>query len=162
LLLGCREETLNFVMDTRWSRPVCATLTEKQRTKDGEWLDDIRSVRNVRHFMNRLNNSLFGNAYKRYGKSVSALFVQEVSGSGRHHLHAVFDAPETRDVSVFTRCVEASWLKTRFGYREIRLDTPPVGKTVGGYLHYIMKDKTKLSGLCDAVDWENSTVFDAR
>lgn len=148
------DSVRDLVFGTQWERPLCITFTEKQ-VVDGQRIDDIRSTLNVRHFMNVLNGKVYGNAYRRFGRRIRSLFVREVSGSGRHHLHGVLDIPADRNSEVFKAHITASWSSTRFGYDEIDLSEPSTGQSVDGYLHYIMKGRTKPFGLCDAVDWEN-------
>jgi hypothetical protein len=157
--MDVRRATLHYILQTQWVSPLCVTLTEKQCV-DGVWIDSIRSSRNARHFLNVLNTDVYGNSYRRFGKKVRSLLVQETSGSGRHHLHGVFDIPVDRDATQFKLQIESAWRSSRYGYREIKLEVPTGEQNVSGYLSYIMKDRTKLSGLCDAVDWENSSVLE--
>jgi len=157
--MNSRRAVLDYIFQTQWDNPLCVTLTERQCV-DGVKIDEIRSSRNTRHFLNVLNRAVYGNAYRRFGKKVRVLIVQEVSGSGRHHLHGVFDIPKERDVNMFKVQIEKAWKSSRYGYNEIRLDIPSAEQTVSGYLSYIMKGRTKPFGLCDAVDWENSSVLE--
>ena len=63
-------------LEHRVPNPVNITLTQKQCV-DGEWLDDLRSEQNFRHFANKLNSSVLGARFKRFGKRLAMLVVRE-------------------------------------------------------------------------------------
>ena len=52
------------------------SLTLKQCV-DGTFLDEIKASQNLRHFMNRLNSSVFGKAYQRFQKRLRVIPVLE-------------------------------------------------------------------------------------
>src|SRR5664279_2489574 len=73
--------------------PCAVTLTMKQRVNSRE-LDQIECSRNFRHFSNRLNKAIFGNASARYGKRLRMIPVLEKSHSQRYHYHTALDRIE--------------------------------------------------------------------
>src|SRR5437763_12612470 len=76
-----------------WQAPVAATLTLKQRIKQQK-LDPLIATSNFRHFLNRLNREVFGNAAKRFGRGLRAIPVLEHDELVRFHNHAIIDRPE--------------------------------------------------------------------
>jgi len=83
-----------------WQHPFAVTLTLRQSVtvNDGDlatqvWLTETLASQNLRHFLNRLNRSIYGNASARFGKGVSCIPVLEGGGSKRLHYHAVIDCP---------------------------------------------------------------------
>ncbi|MFA8442242.1 hypothetical protein [Yoonia sp.] len=110
-------------------------MTMKQR-EGASNLDPIEASKNLRHFLNRLNTLAFGNAFRRYGKRVEVVAVQEVSIGGRLHYHLAMKNPfETLEEceAAICRC----WAKTRWGYDEV--DVRPIFSS--GWISYITKER---------------------
>ncbi len=150
-----------YVNENRVRNPINLTLTEKQ-VFNGVYIDDVISERNYRHFQNIINRKVFGNSSQRFGKKLQSLVVREVSGSGRHHLHVIMEVPDTMGFQEFSQLIRKSWVSTSYGYGEIDIVLPADDDMKDGYLKYIMKHRTKPSGVLDSIDWINSTVFDHR
>ena len=132
-----------------FSDPMGVTLTMKQRT-EGVWLDRIIASRNLRHFLNRLNKSVLGNAFHRYGKTIGVIPVMEKSKEGRLHYHLVVDNPYPTKQFEFEWAIKKCWLKTKWGYEEVH-----VHRIIDeGWIEYITKFATK-NDLADAIDWIN-------
>ena len=119
------------------------TLTAKQFTQ-GFCLDDIRLTRNIRYFKNILNTKIYGNAYRRYGKQLKTLFIQEVSIGDRYHIHGIIEKPYICEYELFCYLIEESWKKTWFGYEEVHIEYPSTQQRVEGWKRYIMKNKSKI------------------
>lgn len=112
------------------------SLTMKQRI-GFEKLDDINACQNFRHFMNILNCSVYGNAFKRYQKRLGVVPVLENSSSDRLHYHLVLERPTFITLSEFNDLIVSSWEKTKFGYAEIDIQN-----IYGdGWIDYITKFK---------------------
>ena len=94
-----------YFWEHRIPNPVNVTFTEKQIV-DGMWIDDARSEQNVRHFRNKLNQTVYGNAFQRYGKCLSMLVVRE-SDNKRHHLHLIIEQPERLTFEQFEQIIMA-------------------------------------------------------
>lgn len=150
-----------YLFQNRIVNPVNITLTEKQ-VFNGLHIDDVISERNYRHFQNIINRKVFGNSAQRYGNKLQSLVVREVSRSGRHHLHVIMEVPDTMGIQEFSQLIRKSWVSTSYGYGEIDIILPTDDDQKDGYLKYIMKHRTKPSGVFDSIDWINSTVFDHR
>lgn len=140
-----------------WQHPFAVTLTLRQSVKvnDGYiatdvWLTNTLASQNLRHFLNRLNRSIYGKASSRFGKGVSCIPVLEGGGSKRLHYHAVIDCPRTNIVLEFPQLVAEHWHSTQWGYWQI--DCQP--KPDQNWINYITKfrDKPEYS---DAIDWVN-------
>ena len=87
-----RQELIKFIQSIEWSNPFALTLTLKQRVFNHS-LDLIQVTSTIRHFMNRLNRMIFGNASKRYNKKLKLFPVIEHGADKRFHIHAIIDCP---------------------------------------------------------------------
>ena len=87
------ETYRSYYLKHRVPNPVNVTLTQRQCV-DGEWLDDLRSELNFRHFANKLNSKVLGARFKRFGKRLAMLVVRESDATHRHHLHCIIERPE--------------------------------------------------------------------
>ena len=140
-----------------WQHPFATTLTLRQSVtvNDGHlatqvWLTDTLASQNLRHFLNRLNRSIYGKASSRFGKGVSCIPVLEGGGSKRLHYHAVIDCPRTNIVLEFPQLVAEHWRSTQWGYWQI--DCQP--KPDQNWINYITKFRDK-PDYSDAIDWVN-------
>ena len=120
------------------------SLTLKQFV-DGARLDVIRASQNLRHFMNRLNASVYGNAFKRFGRRLNIIPAIEKSSDGRHY-HLILQNPYPEDPQRTKALIEEQWSKTRFGHSQTHLHWP----LDHGWSDYI----TKLRSTGDGIDWE--------
>ena len=118
----------------------------KQRS-NGIWLDEVRASKNLRHFLNRLNRSIFGQAFKRYDRRLNVVPVIERSSPGRLHFHLVIQNPYPDSPARFEQMIGEEWSRTDFGYGETHVDQ----LIDHGWTDYISKTKTASDGL----DWEN-------
>lgn len=118
------------------------TLTLKQMV-DGVRLDEITSSQNLRHFLNLLNKSTFGNRFYRFGKKIESVPVLEKSKTERFHFHMCLKNPGQEDNFGFEHHIRDSWLKTRWGYNEIHVHR----EIDNGWIDYITKS--------DNIDWNN-------
>ena len=147
-----RRALLSSVRLDQFERPLAVTLTMKLRAS-GRACDPVTASRNFRHFMNRLNRTVFGQAAKRYGKRLRVFPVLEQNREGRLHYHAIIDRPKWIGIAEFGAFVRENWLRTDFGYRQI--DVQPV--TGDGWVAYLCKRRQKPEGLLDSIDWNNCT-----
>lgn len=112
------------------------SLTMKQRL-GFEKLDDINASQNFRHFMNLLNCSVYGNAYKRYQRRLGVVPVLENSLNNRLHYHLVLERPAVIALNEFKEIIACCWEKTKFGYGEIDIQNI----YSDGWIDYITKFK---------------------
>ncbi len=110
-------------------------------------LDEISASQNFRHFMNRMNSSIYGKGFKRFGKKLNVIPVLERSSTNRLHYHLIFQNPYPDDPAAFARLIESEWAKTRFGYIQSHIDE----LIDHGWTDYI----TKFKSASDGIDWEN-------
>jgi hypothetical protein len=133
------------------------TLTAKQSVGLFR-LDQLSLSRNIRYFKNMLNRKVFGNAFKRFGKQLSMLFVHEQSALDRLHVHGVLERPERISFEKFKRLIEECWKKTLFGYDQTDIKNPTTFGEVVGWKNYIMKKKSGID-FSGSIDLENSSCF---
>ena len=69
-----KDYLINFDVNNSFG----VTLTLKQGIKNQK-LDDISCSQNLKHFLNVLNQKVFGNKVKRFGKRLKVLPVLEMS-----------------------------------------------------------------------------------
>lgn len=122
------------------------SLTLKQSI-GGVHLDEIRASQNLRHFLNRLNSSVYGKRFKRFGQKLNVVPVLERSSTHRLHYHLILQNPYPETPALFTKLIETEWAKTRFGYVQSHVDE----QIDHGWTDYITKFKTA----SDGIDWEN-------
>jgi hypothetical protein len=140
-----------------WTSPFAVTLTLRQcvDVPNGTmttklWLTETDAIQNLRHFLNKLDRSVFGKAASRYGKKVSCIPVLEGGGDKRLHYHAVLDCPRYDLLTHFPLLIADHWRSTQWGYRQIDCQA----NTDDGWLTYITKFRDK-PNFADAIDWTN-------
>ena len=102
-------------------------------------------------FLKRLNVSLFGNAAKRYGKSVKVIPMLEGHASRKllHYHCALGGFPADLCEKAITAKITSAWHLTAFGNEQVDIQ---LMQTVG-WLTYAGKEIG--FGNADVVDWEN-------
>lgn len=161
MLVGAKE---NFRTDLRewlhgqcWHSPYAVTFTLRQciTVLNGTqpvklWLDDTSASQNFRHFLNKLNRSIYGKAAQRFGKSVTCIPIREGGLGKRWHYHAMIGFPDAAVHTDLPLLIGEAWRSTQWGYWSI--DCQPDAD--GGWLNYITKYRDK-SDFADAIDWVN-------
>jgi hypothetical protein len=132
--------------------PCAVTLTMKQRVSSIE-LDDIECDRNFRYFSNRLNKSVLGNSFTRYGNHIRMIPVLEKSSSQRYHFHTVIDRIDRLTRDQFKHVVTDCWEQTLWGYREIDFQFD----ISTGWIDYITKPSQKRT-ISEAIGWQHVHV----
>jgi hypothetical protein len=97
--------------------------------------------------MNRLNASVHGKAFKRFGRRLNVIPSIEKSSEGRLHYHLVLQDPYPDDPQRTKALIEEQWGRTCFGYRQTHVHW----QIDRGWTDYI----TKLRTASDGIDWEN-------
>ena len=140
--------------------PINFTLTQKQ-VVDGQWISDTVSEQNFRHFSNKLNKRVYGNAFRRYGRKLQMFVVRETNETQRHHLHCIIECPDFIPPLDFAALVQDCWISTRFGYRQVDFEVPSDEERRVGWVKYCLKMRTKQE-YSSSIDWSNSTCFEPR
>ncbi len=122
------------------------TLTMKQN-RNGVALDNVIASQNLRHFINILNQAVFGNAHRRYGRKLTVIPIIELSAWDRLHYHLSLEKPNHLSEKDFTSLIQSSWLKTDFSRKEF--DVRRIYSE--GWMHYCLKSRN----LLQAIDFEN-------
>ena len=144
-----RRELIKYIREIEWINPFALTLTLKQR-QFNKSLDLIQISVTLRHFLNRLNRAIFGNASKRYKKSIQFIPVIEYGPDTRYHIHAIIDCPTKLNESILQTKIQSAWNDTDYGYNHIHLQ--PIHND--GWTNYITKFSTK-PDYALSIDWEN-------
>ena len=117
-------------------KPYRIVLTERGQFREA--LDEMKAQTNFRHFLNRLNANVFGNAAKRHGKSVSVLPILEGQISQKLlHYHCAMgnfrdDLPDAAIASI----IQHAWQQTPFGNEQVLVE--PMHST--RWVSYIAKE----------------------
>jgi hypothetical protein len=154
--LKIQAAVLNYIDRTTWQNPYAVTLTLKQGiSENGAYtaLDTIRASENLRHFRNRLNQSVFGKGYKKKQLSVRCFAVYEGTATVRGHYHLCLDRPENVTREQLEAHIEKQWRATTWGRKII--DIEPCSH-LDGWLNYITKRRSK-SDIASSIDWFNTT-----
>ena len=125
------------------------TLTMKQTGND-TLNARLRCQKNMRHYLNVLNQSAFGNAYLRYQKKMEVVPILEVSPWMRLHYHLLIVKPDRFSDDEFVKLLEMTWHKTHLANNENTFE-----KVYSqGWANYI----TKNLDLNSEVDFENMHI----
>jgi hypothetical protein len=157
------EKTLEWLVSKRIPNPLSVTLTVKQRI-EGQFRKSFSSKVdkeslsvNIRHFMNRLNKSVYGSSFNRYDKRLSVIPVFEGNDLIRNHIHLTLQRPDHIDLVTFEKLISDSWLKTKYGYQNICVKEI---YDYRGWLDYQLKSKSKGSNVSCFIDWGNLKITD--
>jgi len=156
--IALRNATLDWMLQQADSYTHAITLTLKPyrvvQTERGEMREALtkdNAKANMRHFINRVNNSMYGNAAKRYGKGISILAVIEGEATNKQlHYHcAIGNLPTTLNEQAIQSKITSAWHQTAFGNEQVHIQR----MQTSGWLNYLGKE-VGLHG-ADVVDWEN-------
>jgi hypothetical protein len=133
-------------------------------TFSGNLYDEIDAQKNARQFSNRLNQSLFGNNWRRKSKHdphfrVPAIAVLEGDSNGndggkRWHYHFAFAKPEHLNNDEFSTKLLTCWRETQKGGYFKNIVTPDSDY---GWIEYITK--TFKTDDIEALDIESTHIY---
>ncbi len=130
-------------------KPYRTVMTERGEVREKLTIDEARA--NMRHFINRLNTAIYGNAVKRFGKRIAILPALEgAEGKSLHYHCAISNLPETLSEAALHAKVKEAWQLTHFGNEQI--DVQRMQTT--GWIGYMGKELGR--GNTDVLDWENT------
>jgi len=115
-----KEEMIKWLSAQDYSKMYAITFTMKQRA-GAEELNELEAAKNMRLFLNSLNQKVYGNAFRRYGKRLYVIPFLEKSAWQRFHYHISLEKPDRYDEDDFKALIYDCWLKTKFGHKEIHL-----------------------------------------
>ncbi len=152
-----RDQLIEWIGLDDWRSPFAVTFSLRQcvSVSNGaisvsQWLTDTVASQNMRHFLNKLDRSVFGKAASRFGKQVGCIPVLEGGCDKRLHYHALIDCPRPELVADFPLLVADHWRSTQWGYWQVDCQA----NADDGWLTYITKFRDK-PNLADAIDWTN-------
>ena len=138
-----RDSIRHFFKEIHLNDPFAITLTMKN--------NQFRShSENFRHFMNRLNQSYLGNAYRKQRKRLTVIPIIEANLLVKPHYHCVIDNPYPERSTLFVDLVRTCWSETLLGQRQI--DIQKMENL--GWIDYMTK-LAKKGNIADSVDWIN-------
>ena len=137
-----KDYLINFDVNNSFG----VTLTLKQGIKNQK-LDDISCSQNLKHFLNVLNQKVFGNKVKRFGKRLKVLPVLEISKGNRLHYHLTLENPFPNNPNRFSYLINSIWERTKFGNHHVHIHEN-VNWEWNDYI-------TKFNNINDQVDWMN-------
>ena len=163
-----KKNTAEKLNSIKIANPLAVTLTMKQSAYiyreghtpyDGyEEIDKIKASKNLKHFMNILNNEIFfGNnlspfkCRKRY-LGIIPILEGKPYGEPKLHYHLVLERPEWLPEYMLCRLIRYYWPTTHFGDSEINIQPIYCKK---GWLEYTLKTKKTNSLTYGEVDWMN-------
>lgn len=128
-------------------KPYRSILTERGLIRES--LTHYSAQSNMRHFINRLNASVYGNTAKRYGRSITLQPMLEGEATNKllHYHCAVGNFPQTLSQDAITKKIESAWHQTAFGNKQVHVR--PIYSN--GWQHYINED----------VGYKNADVLDS-
>jgi hypothetical protein len=140
-----------------WSNWFAVTVTMRRSfvsdTGERSFITVERASQNLRHFLNRMNKAIFGNAYKRYGKRVQVIPVYEKDVDTHLHFHLFIEKPDRLSDLRFECLIRTNWIKSDWGLWSIDIQKD----TDSGWLKYITKDTC---ASFENVDFENLWITD--
>lgn len=153
-----RTIIFNYISEVQFNEPLSVTLTEKKFIVGMNFNkfknDRIRSSQNTKHFLNRINQSVFKNSFHRYGKRLKSFVVREFSSHTKQpHIHMILETPNRFSFDEFKEVINECWWRTKFGYHH----TDVRKMNDDGWLDYLLKDRTKIDLMKD-IDWENTHI----
>jgi hypothetical protein len=156
--LSATMEWIRSIDTSDWNAPYAVTLNFWEDTQKKYAIKDIT------HFLNRLDSSVFKGAYKKHGKRLRRIGVFEIGGMNgvdRPHYHMILESPKHLSKIQFEETVESLWKSSRYGKTYKFLSTGqrvPIFKMKkmhsNGWTEYIGKLKTKESADdADVTNW---------
>ena len=139
-----KQATRTWLNSLHKQYPVALTLTLKQfnlvKNANGTYIqkldkDEVRRI--AKHFTQKLNQEVFGNSSKRYGKSLKYLVVVEGERTGKNlHLHlAIGDLPGHIKFNQIDEFVKNAKLRVAELDEQHRVDVVD-----SGWMQYITKE----------------------
>jgi hypothetical protein len=144
---------LDLFDTSRW-RPFCDVTLTLRQARQSEMgasikIDDYSCRQAFRHFMNLLNRSVYGAAFRRHRKRLRVLPVLEKGEvraralrscergtSGRWHIHCAIELPPHLRAVALEKLVRACWTKVELGYGRILVRD----RANAGWIRYMLKD----------------------
>lgn len=157
-----QSEIRKYLKPCGFFNPSSITLTLKKGVRfysdNGlgyDRLDEIKLSNNLRHFLNRLNQQVYGSSCRRYGNKIPTIPIWEWKQK-EPHLHLLMDRPDHIDEGIWISLIDTNWSKTQFGNHQIKV-IPTYDKT--GWIDYITKIHSKdMKNHLDHYDWVNTNL----
>lgn len=147
----------NWISQQNFVQPFAVTLTLRQcvtvpigTPSARMWINETLASQNLRHFLNKLNRSIFGKAAIRFNKSVACIPILEGGTHKRLHYHLLLDCPRADLVESFPGLIADHWRSSMWGYHQLDCQRDPDA----GWVNYMTKFRDK-TDFADAIDWVN-------
>ena len=117
----------------------CLRVMSEDRTGTFAFhIDEDAASQNMRHFLNRINKTILGSAFTRYGKRLQTVPSYEYGDNKHLHYHLLIKVPNHISEAQLHSLLLTNWMKTKWGLWQIDLQET----YSSGWLHYITKDTT--------------------
>jgi hypothetical protein len=120
--MSTKKTIAEWLIKNSWRSIWGISLTFKQaRRQQNIWvqIDETQAKRAFKHFLNRLNRSLYGRNFRQYGRRLKVIPVLEKTRSGRWHYHLAIEAPAHIDAKEFARRIRQAWYQVDWAYEEM-------------------------------------------
>lgn len=148
------DDLTEWISENYFKNAYAVTLTMKQAAfvqaeNELKWgyedLDNIKASKNLRFFLNRLNNSLYGkkatnkNPLKRKRLKSIPFFEGSIYGKTHLHYHLILQRDSNQSDIAFRNDIRNFWQNTYFGQPEIAIE--PI-EEFDEWLSYCTKEKS--------------------
>lgn len=145
--MEARNELRQWLQNYEWLNPFAVTLTFKQRF-NGIALDKYIASKQVKNFLSRISNKIFGNNYKRRKQNLNRIATAETAG--RLHYHLFLDLPDYK-LSSAKELIKQNWNPKVIDYAYNQQKVEEITSS-DGWLKYI----TKFNNDNDELDMTNT------
>ena len=157
-----QKEIRNYLKTSDFINPSSITLTLKKGIRfysDSGFgynrLDEMKISNNLRYFLNRLNQKVYGSSCRRYGNKIPTISIYEWEQTNPH-IHLLMDRPDHIDEDLWIYLIQSNWSKTPFGNHQIKV-VPTYDEN--GWIDYITKVHSKdIKNHPDHYDWVNTNL----
>ena len=146
-----KKRVIDWYNNNEIINPIHITFTHSNDIKK----DKIKSSINFKHFLNRINQKIYKNGFKRFNKRLKVFSVFEYDDLTKLHIHSIIEKPSFIKLDKFKDLVRRNWIKTKYGNVHIHFHQPLNDYETNGWKSYILKHRTKSNKLTDYIDWNN-------
>ena len=155
--LRLRSSAIEFANIRDYYSPMAVTLTHRLRHRAlNQRITPLDCGQNFRHFLNKLNRTIYGNKARKGLSKLQVLPVLEYDQSRRYHYHLLLDCPPIISKEEMAAHIHSIWPNTNCGYDyyHINIDQQGIKTADVGWLWYVTKLRSKEDyGL--SIDWLN-------
>lgn len=129
-----QREYTKWVLSKHWNSPISITLMHRCGSIG---TTTTACSANLKHFLNVVNKTIFGNKVRRGFKVQAVPTLEEFDG--KPHYHLMMDCPEHITKEALFALINQEWPRTNLGHPDIRINE----NASEGWVKYIFKQRTK-------------------